>query len=172
MDLNDNIYSGFSMILGKIEAGRSGSAKFLAMSEKVTPGTEFYVIDKKSYDKFFEEAGTERQNKFFHALIAEVYSLRAWSIPGKSEKEQLMMTLDDFREWVKVEFGQGYEYFMWIEAGKIKKSKNRPKFMSIGFTKSWSKYTKKQRSECITAFLSWLEASGMGYLIGRYAEFL
>lgn len=151
----------------------SGITYLISDMREADVGDIFCVLTTEEYKVFKEEIGTQRQNRFFHAAVSAVYKSHGWSIAGMSEKEQDAMSLADFREWVKVEFGQGYEKYAWIDLnGRQHLSDEKPgpdeARLVIGYIKSWSKYSKRERSDCISAFISWSESQGLSSCIEKY----
>lgn len=116
-----------------------------------------------------EDEGTDKQNKLFHKLLHEIYKSRAWSFAGLSEVEHEGMSWLHFRDIVKMEFGEGADYYVYQDHfGHIKYDKKRPNPQickaCFAVPISWSKYTKEQRRMCIERVLSWSEEMGLGYL--------
>lgn len=116
-----------------------------------------------------EEAGTERQNKLFHKLLHEIYKSRAWSFSDLSEAEHEGMSWLYFRDKIKLDFGEGAEYFVYQDNfGHIKYDKKRPnpQLCQVCFAVplSWTKYNKEQRHQCIDRVMDWAEEMGLGYL--------
>lgn len=161
------------MIIEKKIIDASGTKYMVSDMPDASVGDIFHLLTADEYKTFKDEIGTQKQNRFFHAAIADVYKSHGWSIAGKSEAEQDAMTLSDFREWVKVEFGQGYEAYRWVGVdGKTRMTIDKPAQgqaqLVLGYIKSWSKYKKNERRDCISAFISWVEAQGLSSIIEKY----
>lgn len=120
-----------------------------------------------------EEAGTEEQNKLFHALLGDIYRSRAWSFGDMLEYEQDNMTLAEFKIKVKMEYGKGAEYYTWVDrGGRPQVSRKKPDFgeaqYCFAIPKSWLKYTKNERSKMIDQVLAWADAIGVSAQVEKY----
>lgn len=116
-----------------------------------------------------DEIGTDRQNRMFHRLLAEIYKSRAWSFASLREADYAQLSWIQFRELVKLEYGEGAEYYVCASAeGKTeyhRKIDDARKYIAVApIAKSWRKYSKDQRRQCIDRVISWANDMGLGYL--------
>lgn len=150
------------MIIEKKIMGKSGTKYLVSGLPEAGVGDVFVVHTT-------EQAGTKRQNKLFHKLLHEIYTSRAWSFAGLSEAEHQGMSWLHFRDKVKLDFGEGAEYYVYQDnVGHIKYDKKRPNPLicraCFAVPVSWTKYTKEQRSMCIDRVMAWAQEMGMGHL--------
>ena len=126
-----------------------------------TLGNEYFIEDATN--------GTQAQNKAFHALVLEYWKSGTHSYNASS--------FEEFRNMIKRHLGEGFEAFIYVEmvsgVPKIKDAKtvadipeyikNDPEMKDIirGRLKSWSKYTMKQRKNCIDALISEMHQAGV-----------
>jgi len=115
-------------------------------------------------------AGTDAQNRAFHALLGVYYASRAWSYEGSGYRTGA--TFGEFRNLIKRKLGAGFESFIYVaeEGGKpvIKDAKKRseipaavPRELIRGRLKSWADYTKRQRMETITKLIAEMHEVGV-----------
>jgi len=118
--------------------------------DKLTVGSYFYCER--------DDSGSLQQNSLFHSLLGIFYSAGLYSYPNVSTYEEL-------RNYVKLNLGAGYKSYVFIEStekgikkGRVKKFENVPKNIATdadgnkmlwGELKSWSKYSKKERTSAI-----------------------
>jgi len=113
---------------------------------------------------------TQRQNKAFHALVQEYWTSGAHSYPAK--------TFGEFREYIKRDLGAGFESFVYATPDGIKKAATReeipPEYnnarYAVGKLKSWSDYTKKERTETIDRLIAEMIQAGVNSK--KFAEIL
>jgi hypothetical protein len=112
---------------------------------------------------------TERQNRAFHALVQEYWRSGQHSYNVK--------TFSEFRDVIKRDLGAGFDRYVYatIVGGKamIKTALTRSeipaevwadpdlKKMVMGRLKSWSDYTKRERSETIDRVISEMHQAGV-----------
>lgn len=152
--------------------------KVKVIKKKEEDGIFSYIIKSKhefnENDFLFveeeQDAGTNAQNRFFHAVINDVFCSGGWSIDGISEEAQKSMKLLEFRNFILVNFGQGYEYFVYNDNGITKYSKKMVFGIMniIGIPKSWADYTKEERRSCISAFMAWVRQMGIDSVLEKY----
>jgi hypothetical protein len=113
--------------------------------------------------------GTDAQNRAFHALVQEYWRTGCHSYNAKNIME--------FRNMIKRHLGAGFEAFVYavIEDGKpvirdAKTYKDIPeavrtdpdlKKLVRGRLKSWSDYTKRERTETIDRLIAEMEEAGV-----------
>ncbi len=135
---------------------------------------EFTVTGKKPEPGFFyslEEYhnGTAAQNRFFHLLVSEYFNSGMHSYNADN--------LGHFRDLIKKEIGQGFELFLYTEIidgkpriKKVKLYEDVPqaikddpdmKDMIFGKLKSWSDYTKAQRTRTIKTLVAEMMEAGV-----------
>ena len=106
--------------------------------------------------------GTLKQNSTFHALCQEFMRSGCHSYTVKS--------FDDFKKFIKRDYGAVYESYVCIEETeeglikkRVKKYEDLPECIAVdkdgkdmvwGELKSWKKYTKKQRMETIDRLIA------------------
>lgn len=113
---------------------------------------------------------TQRQNKAFHALVQEYWTSGAHSYPAK--------TFGEFRDYIKRDLGAGfclYHWFYWDGEKMVKgKCENRDGIPAgaeiLGKLKSWSDYTKKERTETIDRLIAEMIQAGVNSK--KFAEIL
>jgi hypothetical protein len=86
-----------------------------------------------------EAKGTEEQNRAMHSLLTEYYKSGYHSAPEG-------YTLAQFKIWMKLQYGPVYD--MYIDGKDIK------------VPKSWSDYSKQERSDFIDGLVSEVKQSG------------
>ena len=122
----------------------------------------YYHVEK-------DDNGTLQQNSLFHALLDIFYKTGSYSYPVNN--------YNDFRNYVKLNLGAGYESYVFIEItekgikkGRVKRLDDVPENIAVdedgnrmlwGELKSWSKYTKKERMETINRLLADMDNSGI-----------
>ena len=124
-----------------------------------------------------EEAteGSGAQSRAFHALLAEYYKSGLWSYNGSGYKGGC--TLEEFKKLVKRKLGKGFEGFVYCDFvdGKLKQCRvdtysEIPEHVRLdqdyknyifGLLKSWSEYTKSERTETIDALISEMHQVGV-----------
>jgi len=105
--------------------------------------------------------GSGEQNRAFHALVGEYWKSGAHSYPAKN--------FDQFRDYIKRDLGAGFESYVYASPEGIKKvdtldeipAEYRVPPYCLGKLKSWSKYTKKQRTETIDKLISEMHQAGV-----------
>jgi hypothetical protein len=115
----------------------------------------------RKYALELADTPTQRQNKAFHALLMEYWVSGAHSYIAKNYEE--------FRDFIKRDLGAGfclYHWFYWdgekIVKGKCKNRSDIPKCAEIiGKLKSWSDYTKKERTETIDRLIAEMIQAGV-----------
>ena len=113
--------------------------------------------------------GTASQNRFFHLLVSEYFNSGMHSYNADN--------LGHFRDLIKKEIGQGFELFLYTEIvegkpriKKVKLYEDVPqavkddpdiKDMIFGKLKSWSDYTKAQRTRTIKTLVAEMMEAGV-----------
>jgi len=117
-----------------------------------------------------DDSGSLQQNSLFHALLDVYFTSNCHSYPVNNA--------DDFKKAIKLSLGVGYEsytYFIDSSNGRpahrtCKKLEEIPKTVAIdengekmiyGHLKSWSDYSKKQRTECIDKLIAEMHQAGV-----------
>jgi hypothetical protein len=123
----------------------------------------------KLYNTFEAGDATEKQNRLFHALVAEWFTSGCFSYPAK--------TVEELKDWIKKDLGAGADKRIWItltEDGGVKKvmtgaaaapppgaaGNGRGGYIYVDMLKSWSRYTKAERRETIDRLISAMIQSG------------
>jgi len=129
-------------------------------------GTDSYTGDELIEGKYYEavevDTPTERQNRAFHALIQEFWASGCHSYNAKS--------FNQFRNYIKRDIGAGFERYKYVEQtsnglkwGDCKTSDGIPENvardergnpLASGILKSWSDYSKKERTETIDRLIN------------------
>jgi hypothetical protein len=129
-------------------------------------GPGIYSGDELIIGKYYEavevDTPTERQNRAFHALIQEFYASGCHSYNVKSFKQ--------FRNYIKRDIGAGFERYKYVEQtssglkwGGCKTPDGIPENvardecgnpLASGILKSWSDYSKKERTETIDRLIN------------------
>ncbi len=124
----------------KILETKKDNVYLIKSSQKLREGKNYELIEK----------GTLEQNKMFHELVNIYYSSGVFSYDVSS--------FGEFRNHIKKDFGAGFEYYLYVDdKGKIRKTKelgeigNKDKY---GVLKSWSKYTKRERTTTIDRLIN------------------
>jgi hypothetical protein len=114
------------------------------------------------------ETATAEQNRAYHALLQEFWTSGLHSFDVK--------TFDDFRDVVKAKLGAGFDAVLvaTVDAdGKAAQTKYRtlsevpadirrhPSTSIFGRVKSWTEYTKKERTEAIDRLISTMRQAGV-----------
>jgi hypothetical protein len=115
------------------------------------------------------ESATGEQNRLFHALVSEY-----WSSGMSSHKAT---DFDAFRDEIKLKLGAGFEKIVYatVEDGKpvivqVKRLDEVPphvlkdpdlKKMVLAKLKSWSAYTKKERTQTIDRLIAEMHQAGV-----------
>lgn len=104
--------------------------------------------------------GTQAQNKTFHTLIAEYWKSGAHSYNCK--------TFDQFRDLIKRDLGAGFESYIYADDTGIHKVKTLAEIPegtlrahTLGKLKSWSKYSKRQRTDTIDRLIAEMHQAGV-----------
>ncbi|MEI8095908.1 MAG: hypothetical protein WCG80_16990 [Spirochaetales bacterium] len=144
------------------------------MKVLVEPGERFTVVAGKApavgrhYVMEEAETATAEQNRAFHALLQEFWTSGAHSFDVAS--------FDDFRDVVKAKLGAGFDAVLvaTVDASgkavqrkyrtidEVPEAVRRDKTASIfGRVKSWTEYTKKERTEAIDRLISTMHQAGV-----------
>jgi hypothetical protein len=86
-------------------------------------------------------------------------------------------TKEDLKIEIKKHLGAGYEFYIYVEQtwkgirhGQVKRREDAPKNLAIGvdgqemiwgFLKSWSSYSKKERTNCIDLLIAEMKTAGV-----------
>lgn len=119
--------------------------------------------------------GSDEQRRAYFALVTEYYKSGLWSYNGSGYKGGC--TLEEFKKLVKRKLGKGFEGFVYCDFvdGKLKqcrvdKYSEIPEHVRLdpdyknyifGLLKSWSDYTKDERTETIDALISEMNQVGV-----------
>jgi hypothetical protein len=111
------------------------------------------------------DSATSEQNRAFHALVQEYFTSGAYSWPVES--------LDDLRDMVKRDLGAGFERFVYWDGERlvdaksyeeipveVRKDKNL-RDLCRGRLKSWSDYTKSERTKTIDLLIAEMRTAGV-----------
>jgi len=121
------------------------------------------LIEGKYYEAVEVDTPTERQNRAFHALIQEFWVSGCHSYNAKD--------FDTFRNYIKRDMGAGFERYKYVEQtstgqlkwGGCKTADDIPENVArdecgnplvSGILKSWSDYSKKERTETIDRLIN------------------
>ena len=126
---------------------------FIALSGAPEIGHKYQLEDMAE--------GTGEQNRAFHALVGEYWKSGAHSYQAK--------TYEQFRDFIKRDLGAGFESYVYASPEGIKKAKTLEEIPDeyrrapycLGKLKSWSKYTKKQRTETIDRLIAEMLQAGV-----------
>jgi len=115
------------------------------------------------------DTGTGEQNRTFHALLQCYWSSGCHSYPARS--------FDDFKKIIKKNLGAGFDSYIYIEntenglaKGSVKTRAEVPENLAVdksgkqmlwGSLKSWSDYTKRERTETIDRLISEMVQAGV-----------
>jgi hypothetical protein len=130
--------------------------EYIALSKDEPIVGRIYALDDVA-------TGTAAQRRTFHALVTCYYNSGMWSYPGSGYKQGA--TWSEFRDIIKQKLGAGFEMYFYatVEDGKpvARKVKTleeipeeirtspRRKEMIFGRLKSWTDYSKRERSRTI-----------------------
>ncbi len=131
-------------------------------------GSQVPTIGMK-YSMEEAESATGEQNRAFHALLTEYW--------GSGMGSHKATDFDAFRDEIKLKLGAGFEKIVYatVEDGKpvivqVKRLDEVPphvlkdpdlKKMVLAKLKSWSSYTKKERTQTIDRLIAEMHASGV-----------
>ena len=105
--------------------------------------------------------GTSAQNKAFHALVGEYWKSGAHSYN--------VVNFEQFRDVIKLNLGAGAECYVYATPDGIKKAKTleevpeeyrEPKYCMVK-VKSWSDYTKTERTSAIDKLIAEMHQAGV-----------
>jgi hypothetical protein len=130
--------------------------EFISQGEEPVTGRSYFLEDATE--------GSGEQNRAFHALISEYWRTGMHSYPAKN--------FDDFRKCIKRSLGAGFEAFVYVDpaesppvihdAKKLKDiPKGIPRNLIRGRLRSWSDYTKVQRSATISKLIAEMIEAGV-----------
>jgi hypothetical protein len=122
--------------------------RILVVKPGIFTGDDLVVGEE--YDCVPAEDGTDRQNRAWHALVQEYWRSGCHSYVSKS--------FSHFRELIKLYLGAGAEkYYSLVH------DDGRPALNPIlrYRTKSWKRYTKKERKEAIDRLIAEMEQVGV-----------
>jgi hypothetical protein len=127
------------------------------------------------YEATEEGNPTEKQNRAFHSLVAAWFADGSYSYPAK--------TFKSLKDWVKHDLGAGSDRRVWITMRREKgregwtagKVMTRPdaeppadaqrdfygNYVYVDLLKSWSRYTKRERTETIDRLIAAMVRSGV-----------
>ncbi len=120
------------------------------------------------------ETSTSEQSRAFHALLQEYFKSGCYSWPVDS--------FESLRDMVKRDLGAGFERFVYWDGEKVADAKayedipeairNGKNLHNLcrGRLKSWTDYTKKERSETIDRLIAQMDTSGVNSK--KYQEIL
>jgi hypothetical protein len=116
-----------------------------------------------------DDAGSLSQNSLFHALVDLYFVSGLYSYPAK--------TKEDLKIEIKKHLGAGYEFYIYVEQtwkglrnGQVKRREDVPKNLAIdvngeeivlGVLKSWSDYSRKERTNCIDLLIAEMKTAGV-----------
>ena len=122
----------------------------------------YYFVEK-------DDSGTLQQNSLFHALLDVYFASGCYSYP--------VTTKEGLKKAVKKSLGEGYERYVYfiltgkgIVKGEAKTMEEVPenvmigadgKDMVYGELKSWSDYTKAQRTKTVQNLIAEMQMSGV-----------
>lgn len=127
------------------------------------------LIVGRYYDAVEADTPTEKQNRAFHALLQEFWASGTHSYNARN--------FDQFRDFIKRDLGAGFERYRYVEEtenglqwGQRKASLGVPDRVAkdahgrpliAGVLKSWTDYTKKERTETIDRLISTMIQCGV-----------
>ncbi len=135
--------------------------RFTVVAGKAPTVGKHYVMEEA-------ETATAEQNRAFHALVQEFWTSGLHSFD--------VATFDDFRDMVKAKLGAGFDAVLVATVdtdGKAHQAKYRtlsdvpaeirrdPTASIFGRVKSWTEYTKKERTEAIDRLISTMHQAGV-----------
>ncbi len=146
----------------------SGEVCNFRIADKTLPevGAYYYIEPAKN--------GTQEQNKAFHALVLEFFK--------SGQHSYDIGSFDELKNCIKRSLGAGFDSFVYIamvqkdeyvsypkmfdaktigDIPEIVKSDPNMKSMIRGKLKSWSKYTKKERTSTIDNLIAEMKEAGV-----------
>jgi hypothetical protein len=130
-----------------------------------------YIGDSLETGKYYDcqptETPSNRQNSAFHGLLQIFWASGLHSYPAKSFQE--------FREYIKRDLGAGAECYIYVKKDGLLRAKSKDRDEAVQEAavdrygrpvvwmklKSWSDYTKKERSETIDRLISEMHQAGV-----------
>jgi hypothetical protein len=131
--------------------------EYVAKTKDVPKVGRSYALDDLT-------TGTGAQNRAFHSLLTEYWTSGAHSYNAK--------TFDEFRDKIKRSLGAGAERYLYVELvdglpviRDVKKRKDipagTPPELCRQRLKSWSKYTKTERTDTIDRLIAEMHQAGV-----------